>query len=381
MYQFVTTNIINSALDSNGSLAKYAGAATYFQVQRVGKFLTDNIVSIYKRPYTAGVKEVAKVQIPTIASGLVGRLTIDLRLSEQTDSEYANAYLYFKKPITVEIIASGTAATDAAAFVTQINKLKTVYGQSYVYAEVITTDYVQITCVNFNQRVKSMIVEKEKASTNSIIQPEYENVSGSTFSVTTAGALGFGDDDFMVRHIKIPTLDNTRYFGLDKDGRPVLGGNYTQYTLKYKVEKGMSDGIRAEGYSITTHVFYVLSSLVSAFEAEIIKTGKVIDTIGVTVTDLTISSSTCDLSDYGSTGLTYTYTSTPSGVTGGVWSRDTSLDANVSGGSAPDFTKVTISTAGVLTLATGHGLAATDTFGLKLSVDGFTKSFTITVQA
>lgn len=55
MYQFVTTNIINSSLNSNGSLAKYAGAATYFQVSRFGKFLTDNIVSIYKRPYTAGV--------------------------------------------------------------------------------------------------------------------------------------------------------------------------------------------------------------------------------------------------------------------------------------------------------------------------------------
>jgi len=379
MYQFVTTNIINSALDSNGSLAKYIGAATYFQVQRVGKFLTDNIVSIYKRPYTAGVKEVAKVQIPTITSGLVARLTIDLRLSEQTDSEYANAYLYFKKPVTVEIIASGTAATDAAAFAAQINKLKTVYGQSYVVAEVISTDYVQITCVNFNQRVKSMVVEKEKASTNSIIQPEYDNVSGSTFSVTTAGALGFGDDDFMVRHIKVPTLDNTRYFGLDKDGRPVIGGNYTQYTLKYKVEKSMSDGIRAEGYSITTHVFYVLSSLVSAFEAEIMKTGKVIDTVGVTVTAISITSGNLDISNViGGTPYVTTYTTTPSGVTGAIFTINTA-GSTVAG--TADWTKVSVSTAGVINLTTGHGLAGGDKIKLNVAIDNYTTTVEITLQA
>ena len=44
MFQFTTTTVINSNLDSNGSTAKYTGAATYFQVTRVGKFLTDKIV-------------------------------------------------------------------------------------------------------------------------------------------------------------------------------------------------------------------------------------------------------------------------------------------------------------------------------------------------
>lgn len=271
MYQFTTTTILNSNLDSNGVTAKFTGAATYLNVTRVGKFLTDKIVSIYKRPYSAGVKEVAKVTIPVIASGLVARLTVDVRLSEQTNSEYANAYLYFKKPVTVEVIASGTAATDATALVAQLNSLKDRFGFAYITAAVVNSVDVQVTATDFNQRIFSMIIEKEKASTNSIIQPEYENVSSTTFSVTTKGKLGFGDEDWMFRRIMLPTAENVRYFGTNKEERPVIGGNYTQYTLRYSVAKDHEDGIVGGGTSITTHVFYVLSTLVSAFETELDK--------------------------------------------------------------------------------------------------------------
>jgi len=145
MYQFTTTNIINSSLDSNGTTAKYAGTTTSLSVSRVGKFLKDNILSITKRAYYAGVKEIAKVQIPTITSGLVARLTVDVRLSQETNSEYANIALAFKKPVAVEVLATGTAATDAAALVAQINGLKDRFGHSYLVAAVIDTDYVQVT--------------------------------------------------------------------------------------------------------------------------------------------------------------------------------------------------------------------------------------------
>ena len=52
MYQFTTTTVINSALDSSG-IAKYVGAASSFEVKRVNKFLKANIVDIHKRPYQA----------------------------------------------------------------------------------------------------------------------------------------------------------------------------------------------------------------------------------------------------------------------------------------------------------------------------------------
>ena len=89
MYQFTTTTVINSALDSNGTLAKFAGSATKFSVSRVGTFLKDKIVSIHKQGYVAPVKEVAKVTIPA-AAGLVLRAKVTVALSRETYSPYVN---------------------------------------------------------------------------------------------------------------------------------------------------------------------------------------------------------------------------------------------------------------------------------------------------
>jgi len=285
MYQFTTTTVINSALDSNGTTAKFSGSATAFTVTRVNTFKKDNIVSIYKKAYAAGVKEVGTIVVPTITQGLVARLVIDVRLSQQTDSEYANSYLYFKKPIVVEILASGTAATDATALVAQINGLKDRFGSSYITAANSSTATITITATNTNQRFYSFIIEKEKASTNSIIQPEYEVANGGILNGTTAvnnavlttlGKTGFGDDEYMIKSIMIPTLENTRYFGINKEERPIIGGNYSEYVLRYSITKDGNDGIVSGGTSVTTHVFYVLSSLVPDFEAAIIAAGKTI---------------------------------------------------------------------------------------------------------
>lgn len=291
MYQFTTNTILNSSLDSSG-IAKFAGAATYLDVKRVNKFLNSNILSITKRPYAAGVKEVAKVTIPTVTAGTVIRLTVDVRLSQQTNSEYANTYLYFKKPVTVEVLATGTAATDATALAAQINGLKDRFGVSYITAAKVNTADVQVTATDNNQRIFSMLVEKEKASTNSLVQPEYENITAGTFSVTTAGKLGFGDDDWMIKSVWVPTLENTRYWAINKEEKPVIGGNYTQYTIRYSVEKDHDDGVSTSlGKSITTHVFWVKSDVVSAWETELDKlTNKPYD-IGLTVGDDTLANS------------------------------------------------------------------------------------------
>lgn len=275
MFNYTTTTILNSNLDSSG-LTKVTGSATGLNVLRVNNFKKDGIVSIYKNPYTAGVKEVAKVTIPTVTAGKVIRLTVDIRLSQQTESEYANTYLYFKKPVVVEVIASGTAATDALALVNALKGLKTEFGFNYLTPTLVNTADIQVTAINNNQRFFSMVVESDKSSPNSLIQPEYDNITGTTFSVTTAGKIGFGDDEYMVRSIMLPTYENTRYFGINKEERPVLGGNYTQYTLRYSIAKDVDYNLGIVGMgdrSITNHVFYVKSDVVAAFEAAIANVG------------------------------------------------------------------------------------------------------------
>ena len=284
MYQFTTTNVINSQyvkdydgndlLDSAGSqIAKVTGTSAGLNVPKVGNFKKANIVSIYKRPYAAGVKEVAVVRIPVITSGLVAKFAVVIKLAGSTQSEYVNYSLDFLKPITVEVLATGTAATDAAAIVAQLNLLKDRFGSKYFTAAVTNTDYVQITCKQYEQRVKSMVISKSAASYNSMIDPQYEDVSSTTFSVTTAGKLGFGDTNWMLRRVMLPTAENVRVFGISKDERPVLDGNYSEYVLRYSLDKDGTDGIVSGGKSVTTHVFYVISGEVSRFETAISNVG------------------------------------------------------------------------------------------------------------
>jgi len=280
MYQFTTTTVINSNLDSNGTTAKYAGSALGLNITRLPFYKKNNIVSLYKRAYQAGAKEVAHVTVPTVTAGLVVRLYVDVRLSQQTESEYANTYLYFKKPIAVEVIATGTAATDAAALIAQLNYIKTEFGYQYVVASSGGGAVIVLTATNNNQRFYNAQILQEQdnvAYPNSLVDPQYTDVTGGTFAVTSAGVVGFGDDEYMIRSIMLPTLENTRYFGINKEERPIIGGNYSQYTLRYSLVKDGDDGIVGGRQSITTHVFYVLSSLVTGFETALTNAGITIE--------------------------------------------------------------------------------------------------------
>ena len=360
MFQFTTTTIINSNLDSNGTTAKYSGDASAFSVTRVGKFLAANIVGdVYKRPYVAPVLEVAQVTVPVITAGLVARLDVDVRLSQQTDSEYANTYLYFKKPVVVEVLASGVAATDATALAAQINSLRDRFGFSYVTASTSGADII-LTATNQNQRFFDIKVLKEDpdALVNSIIEPVFIDVTAGTFSVTTMGKLGFGDDDWMQRRIMTQTAENVRYFGINKEERPVIGGNYTEFVLNYKVEKDHADGVdNGVNYSVTRHVFYVKSDLVAAFEAAVGATVTVTPVTGGGVIVIT-----------GTTSLTNSQvvTLTANGAVG------TQLWEVVSGTSAT----VTDSAAGEIT---ADGAIDGDTVIKVTDSEGTTAQITVTV--
>ncbi len=295
MYQFTTNTIINSAVDaSNPDVAKYKSLSLpdgtlAFRVSKVGLYKKANIVRISKKSYSAGVKEQATLVVPAVAAGTVIRLELDIRLSQQTYGDYASTYLYFKKPVVVEIIATNNATNDAASLAVEINKLYDRFGHSYVNASA-TTGTITFTAKDDNQRFYKITLSKEEASSNSIIQPEYSSLATGT--VTVGGALGFGDDDWMVRRVMLPTAENTRYFGISKEERPILGGNYTQYVINYSIDKE-DDGIVAGHKSITNHVFWVPASLVSGFESELDNLGLPIG-ISVAATGGIVSLDTSD---------------------------------------------------------------------------------------
>lgn len=327
MYQFSTTNVINSAyaLDYNGTILvdgtgsnvpKYAGTSTAFTVAKVHTFKKPNIVSVHKRPYAAGVLETATATIGTAATaGDVLRFTVEIKLSQTTQSEYTNYGLDFKKPVVIEILSAGVAATDATAIKNQLNLLKDRFGHTYFNAS-SSGNVITLVAKESTQRFSVIDLSKITANSNSITTYDAIPLAGFTTAVTVPGAMGFGDDNWMQRSIMLQTLENTRYFGISKDERPILGGNYTEYVLRYAVLKDGQDGIVSGATSITTHVFYVLSTLQAAFEAALVTTfPTILSTNGlVFVGSQTIAATTVFTVNGANPGETVNFTSSATGV-------------------------------------------------------------------
>lgn len=274
MFLYTTTTIINSAnavdvmgnalLDHEGNaIPRVKSDADAFTVIGTGTYKKDNIQSVYKRAYTPGVKEVAKVTVPAGNAGEIFRLTVDVKLDGNVQSDYANFTYDFKQPVVVDIASKGDAANNAAEIAKVLNKIKTEYGRSLFVASASGADVI-LTARTNDQRFKLITLEKVGPVPSNTLSPEITNLAKGT--VITHGKTGFGDDAWMLKSVMLPTYENTRHFGIIKDERPVLGGNYSQYTLKYKVNAGEEGVFMGDDKSVTTHVFWVKSDQVAAFE-------------------------------------------------------------------------------------------------------------------
>ena len=275
MFLYTTTTIINAAnavdvqgnalLDNAGDpVARYAGTAEEFKVIGTGTFKASDIRSVYKRAYAAGVKEVATITIPGATSGDLLRLTVEVKLDGSVQSDYANFTYDFKQPVVIDIASTGDAEDDAAEIVKVLNKFKSEYGRSLFVASA-SGAVVTFTARTNDQRFKSIVLEKVGAVPLNSLSPEITNLA--TGAVDVHGKIGFGDDAWMLKSVMLPTYENTRHFGIIKDERPILGGNYSQYTLKLVTKAGEEGVFMGDDKSVTTHVFWVADSQVDAFEA------------------------------------------------------------------------------------------------------------------
>lgn len=292
MFQYTKTTIINGqyAVDAQGNQLLDSAGNPVLKVQKAsddssitvigsGTFLKDNIKSIYKRPYEAGVKEEATltVSLSGVTAGDILRLTVKVKLDGTTQSDYANFTYDFRQPITVDIASSGTAATDAAEFVKVFNKLKAEYGRS-LFTTSATGATITFKAKTNDQRFESIVLEKVGAVPLNTLTPEITQLAVG--SVSVPGKNGFGDDAWMLKSVVIPTLENTRVFGILKDEKPVLGGNYSQYTLKYEVMSDEYDIWNGNKVSVTNHVFWVAADQVTNFENTVLAVHSPIKSIG-----------------------------------------------------------------------------------------------------
>lgn len=278
MYQFTTETIINSALDSNGVLAKYSydDANNIFKVSRVGNFKASEVLSCYKNAYVAPVKEkIVKTVTTTPTSTKVYRLAIRLKRQDSFVSDYANDLSYNALQKYYEVTGVSTAAGLVTAFVAAINKEARLKDNIYI----TPTDggSAALTLELVDEYTHFVSCEIQEVSTPTLTGYDTFTTLEDLLATgtLTKGVEGFGTVKQIMKNLRIPTIATTNWTAINQEERPVAGGQYTQYSLKIKTNRG-SMGMNVVGQevsSVTDHVFYVLSTLVSGFETALTEAG------------------------------------------------------------------------------------------------------------
>ena len=96
-----------------------------------------------------------------------------------------------------------------------------------------------------------------------------ENIDSTTEVPILPGIEAFGDYNWLIHNLRLPTAGNTSYFGPNKAEMPVVGQTYTQFTITMKDtrRKVAGEGVGMEITSVTTHVLYVATPYAATVKA------------------------------------------------------------------------------------------------------------------
>lgn len=300
MFNYSNTYVINTAIDAGSGLPKWSaqdeetdasGVVTKqanFEIKRMGKFVKSAVRSIYKTPYSPGVEGKA---VFTMKKGSFGdangsgsyMLDIYIRLTGQNlDSRFANAYVLKGTPFTFAITVTDddTTQTMARKFADQINRMALEYGDMLLKAVASGND---LTITAGEQDLKyNYIFEKANLTqldekTSNPAERNYKLVAKAD---TVVSEQPFGDYGWMIKNIVLPTTEHRAIWGVHEEDQPIVGGKYNQYTITICNRVGVqgADHVGDVVYAETQHIFYVLDTLATEFEAALQKVGVIVDT-------------------------------------------------------------------------------------------------------
>lgn len=260
MFNYIHESIINSA---NNIVTTDGGNRVC--IKRVGEYVLANIVDkkIMKTVGNAGKPGSASFDVPTVADGNLLRITMFISTPKDAFAEFAMPFWQeFGKPFVIE-----TAAKSVDAVVDAI-KLSLNTGSKYFKVEKgqeASANKITITLndsfLDFGELNVDVITPQADGTDEKIVNSVEVDITHSVQEFATA--------TWIRENLRFPSGPNMRYTPLYADEAPIAGETYTQYSLQYKVEKAAPGGLSGVNQlvsSITTHVFYVHSSAVSAFE-------------------------------------------------------------------------------------------------------------------
>lgn len=320
MFQFTTTNVLNSLkdlttgkdlivtqkLNKEGALEDLKDEII---IKRIGNFKKANVESIH---HTAGSEaELAAVCMDltnVVAKDKKYRLNMYIGLTQgSADSRYANDLYHKGKAFSIDFDGLATAAETVAKLADVLKKYDilvygdkqlNVYSSGALLALEAVNEYQRFVRVNIEELnpnayfemgdykvVKSLDDLKKKDSS------DHDKVMDSHDAVVKAGAPvaeglfvgkeGFGTYSYLLHNLRLPTTARSGAFAWNKEESPVPGVVYDEYVIRYCVNRGEL-GLNAVGdtvKSVTTHVIYVPSALSTTVKTVLGKVGTVVETV------------------------------------------------------------------------------------------------------
>ena len=320
MFNFTTQTIFNSIIKTTENDIRDKKAPKGYNIitkdgdngpeLRIGntRFNADNVLDIQIKNHT--VENLAKVEfdidklitLVTADSKDVQEgsyrivLYIGLSMNSQ-DSFYANDFVYKGKPLFIEFpIKADDEAADVAKRIVKIaNKYMLFMAQEKILNVSEEDGKVTFEGINGYQIIKKALVQKYDPNAKQIDccnnngdfadimigVPVTYTTDPTTGEVTVGtqtldddglrdladnevaiepGLEAFGDYNWIIHNLRLPTLANTYFWAVTRSEMPVVGGNYTQFIIRLCAER---DGIGGEvvgqrATSVTNHVLYVL---------------------------------------------------------------------------------------------------------------------------
>lgn len=267
MFNFTTTRVINAiqTYDHDRKSIEQTEKGDLF-VAGVNTFKKDCITKIFKKEATTGSNGTVTIDLPDFNAGDIVRLTVPIKLSQSDNTAmYANDLGNKGITFTAEIKVK-TPGSIAEEFVKTI-KSKGLFVRE---KEIVTVSgkgkVLTITGTNYYQRFDETKVEKYVYDGNPF-ESFYEDAGATITTIQPVEA--FGDYNWMLRNIVLPTHEHTRAFAPRSEEMAIPGATYNQYTIHYRTERGPIEisAVGALTTSVTTHVLYVKSDLATEVEA------------------------------------------------------------------------------------------------------------------
>ena len=298
MFQWTTTTLINSERDFRSNLPLFSaivdGDIKVLRIKRDLSLCEKYIEKIYRKeaeeetlceltinfaPVLSYFGDSADWTTPVQSC----ELNFYITLEGSEEHLYANDWYKKGKPFAIgfDIKKNDTAATVVERIVKNASKYNVMMYVKKIFEFIDNGDgTLTIKGTHEHQRIQESFVT---TYVDPFIYVEricqyVDGKPGETdddvYTLENRGTNGFGTYYQIVKDLRLPTAQNTKFYRIREDETPVIGAKYNQYIITYAAPSMANPSFTTIGernISVTTHVFWVNQAVDAAFKTVVEK--------------------------------------------------------------------------------------------------------------